>query len=59
MDTLDKLIEKAIQTLKDNLGFNEIELSDGGTRVHLVRFTPVPWYQQAAPWDTSFQYKQP
>ncbi len=63
MDTFDKLVEKAIKTLNENLGFNEIELADGSMRVHLVRFTPVPWYYQPAPWVTSFgypwQYKQP
>ena len=60
MDNLDKLVEKAIKTLNENSGFNEIELSDGSMRVHLVRFTPTPWY--AAPWvptGYSWQYKQP
>ena len=54
MDTFDKLIEKAIKTLNENSGFNEIELCDGSMKVHLVRFTPVPyspvpWFSQPVP----------
>lgn len=63
MDTIEELTEKAIKALSENLSFNEIELCDGGMRVHLVRVTPVPWYYQPGPWVTPFQYpgqyKQP
>jgi len=45
MEPFDKLVEKAIRTLNENTGFNEIELSDGNLRVHLVRFTPIPYHQ--------------
>ena len=53
---MDELIKKAIKTLTENGGFNEIELSDGPMRVHLVRFTPVPYYYQPWPVQPNLQY---
>lgn len=42
---MGKLIKRAIKALEENLGFNEITLSDGKNTVHLVRFTPSPSLQ--------------
>lgn len=42
---MDKLIEEAVKVLEENLGLNEVTLSNGANTVHLVRFTPTPaWY---------------
>lgn len=41
---MEELIKKAAQALEENLGFNEITLTDGfGNTVHLVRYTPMPF----------------
>ncbi len=59
---MDELIKQAIKALSENLSFNEIELCDGCMKVHLVRFTPVPWYHQPGPWPVvpgySWEFKQ-
>jgi len=34
---MDKLIEKAIKVLNENYSVNEVELSDGVSRVRVVR----------------------
>ena len=56
---MDELIKKAIKTLTDNGGFNEIELSDGCLKVHLIRFTPAPYYYQPWPVLSYWQQNQP
>lgn len=54
MGTLAELIKKTVEALAQNSGFNEIELSDGSFKVHLVRYTPMPYYVPPAgvsyPW---------
>jgi hypothetical protein len=42
----ERLFAKAYKVLQDTsltYSFNEIELADGDVKVHLVRFTPVPY----------------
>jgi len=39
----DRLIANAAKALQYG-GFNEVELTEGDLKVHLVRFTPVPYY---------------
>lgn len=48
---IDNLIAKAATALQTG-SFNEIELTHGGLKVHLVRFTPTPYYPGpfTAPW---------
>jgi hypothetical protein len=55
----DKLIELASKALNNPGNFNEIELSDGDLKVHLVRFTPIPCYSSPplpAVWQGSWRY---
>jgi len=59
VETMDELILKAIKALADNGGFNEIELSDRGLKVHLIRFTPVPCYYLPWPAQSHWPYNQP
>lgn len=42
MDSMDKLIEKALRTLERDYSVNEVELSNGVDRVRVVRNTPAP-----------------
>ena len=39
---MEELIKQAVKALEENVGYNEITLSDGTNTVHLVRYTPIP-----------------
>ena len=56
---MEKLILKAVKALQDNMGFNEITLSDGVNTVHLVRYTPIPtyWAQTPISYGSPVQYQ--
>lgn len=57
----ERLTAKAVKALEHG-GFNEVELTDGDLKIHLVRFTPVPSFYQPAPWIPAgypWDYKQP
>ena len=54
---MDNLMEKAKKFLDSNYDINEIELSDGISRVKLVRNLPVVQYYQ--PPNTLYQYHYP
>ena len=48
---MEELIKIATKALQENLGFNEIILSDGKNTVHLIRYTPAP--------DTPYPFTSP
>ena len=52
---MDNLMEKAKKFLDSNYDINEIELSDGVSRVRLMRNSPVMQYYQ--PQYTPYQYQ--
>jgi hypothetical protein len=55
---MDELIKKAVQIMQENLGINEVELSDAAGQVRLVRNVPAIWYYQA-PWVPTYQFNKP
>lgn len=40
---MERLTAKAAKALEYG-AFNEVEVTDGGLKVHLVRYTPMPYY---------------
>lgn len=42
MIDIEGLTKIAAKMLQEDMGFNEITLSDGTNTVHLVRYTPMP-----------------
>ena len=42
----ERLTAKALKALEYG-GFNEVELTEGDLKIHLVRFTPAPYYATA------------
>ena len=53
---MDELIKKAIEALQKS-SCNEIELTDEkGQKVRVVKFTPIPMYAVAQPYQFTPQY---
>lgn len=53
---IERLTARAVKALEHG-GFNEIEVTEGNLKVHLIRFTPMPYY--TAPWAGPYQYQWP
>jgi len=51
---MDKLIEQAVKVLTDNIGFKEIELSDGVNKVRVVRNAPYITYGTNEPYTYKY-----
>ena len=51
---MDKLIEQAVKVLTDNLGLNEIELSDGVNKVRVVRNASYITYGTIEPYTYKY-----
>jgi len=46
---LEELIAMAVKSIAENQGFNEIELTRGEFKVHLIKFSPTPYFYQPLP----------
>ncbi len=46
---IERLTSEAVKVLS-SAGVNEIEVSKGDLKIHLVRFTPAPCYQYPQVW---------
>ena len=56
---MNELLERAREFLDKNLGYNEVELTDGSLKVRLVRYTTANQYYYAHPYTVEWQVATP